>query len=334
MDGTERLGSPPSRGDVRSLDLLARLVARHLGTDLAGLRLGRYPTGKFYDTYFVEGGPVPLVLRVAPSDDRSRMLFYEHRMMRQEPALHALLRGRTGVPEILDHDFTHAGIDRDYLLMERLPGTPISHIQGLTQDAFEDLLRQVGRCLRQVHSITGDRYGYVGEHRPMEPQPNWPSAFHVMWNGLLDDIERCGGYTPDEATRMRGPLDRHMAAFDRPVPASLLHMDIWAENILADESGRLTGLIDWDRACWGDPEVEFAVLDYCGVSEPPFWEGYGAERDTSPEAEVRRAFYLLYEVQKYIVIRRVRSNDPVRADGYRRQSLRLAEGLAGHGERR
>ena len=116
----------------------------------------------------------------------------------------------------------------------------------------------------------------------MEPQPDWPSAFHVMWHNLLDDIERCGGYTPEEAARMRRMLDRHMAVFDRPVPASLLHMDVWAENILADGAGRLTGLIDWDRACWGDPEIEFAVLDYCGISKPAFWEGYGAERETSP----------------------------------------------------
>ena len=104
-------------------------------------------------------------------------------------------------------------------------------------------------------------------------------------------------------------------------------MDVWAQNILADDRGRLTGLIDWDRACWGDPEIEFAVLDYCGISEPAFWEGYGAERDTSPEAEVRRVFYLLYEVQKYIVIRRVRGHDPRRAEAYRRQSLQLAQAL-------
>ena len=40
---------------------------------------------------------------------------------------------------------------------------------------------------------------------------------------------------------------------------------------------------------------------------------------------IRRVFYLLYEFQKYIVIRRVRNQDPERADGYRRQSLQLAE---------
>jgi fructosamine-3-kinase len=161
----------------------------------------------------------------------------------------------------------------------------------------------------------------------MEPQADWPSAFHVMWHKLLEDIEGCGGYAPGEADKMRRLLDRHMRAFARPVPASLLHMDVWSENILADERGRLTGLIDWDRACWGDPEIEFAVLDYCGISAPPFWEGYGAERDRSPEAEVRRVFYLLYEVQKYIVIRRVRGNAPVRADAYRRQAIMLAGSL-------
>jgi fructosamine-3-kinase len=200
-------------------------------------------------------------------------------------------------------------------------------LANLTQRTFDEILRQVGVCLQQAHRLTGDVYGYVGDHRPMAPQSDWASAFTIMWHKLLADIERCGGYSHDEAERMRRLLDRHLKVFDRPVPASLLHMDVWAENILADDEGRLLGLIDWDRALWGDPEIEFAVLDYCGISEPAFREGYGAERERSPEAEVRRILYLLYEVQKYIVIRRVRNNDPARADAYRQQSLRLARSL-------
>ena len=86
-------------------------------------------------------------------------------------------------------------------------------------------------------------------------------------------------------------------------------------------------MLDWDRALWGDPEIEFAVLDYCGISEPAFWEGYGSQRDNSREACIRRTFYLLYEVQKYILIRLVRSKSPTAADGFRRQSLQLAERL-------
>ena len=159
----------------------------------------------------------------------------------------------------------------------------------------------------------------------MEPQPDGTSAFHVIWHKLLDEIEGCRGYTPDETSQMRRLRDRQAHVFDRTVPASLLHMDVWAENLLADERGRLTGLIDWDLACRGDPEIEFAVLDSCGISEPPFWEGYGGVHDRSPGAEGCHSFYLLYELQRYIVIRRFRGNDPLHADGYRRRSLRLAE---------
>jgi aminoglycoside phosphotransferase (APT) family kinase protein len=160
-----------------------------------------------------------------------------------------------------------------------MPGTPL-----FGQTRLSDIFHEVGHCLRQVHALTSDHYGCVGEHRPMEPQPDWASALQIMWNLLLDDVEQCDGYSPAQAVFMRRLADRHIKVFDRPVAASLLHMDVWAENILADENGRMTGLIDWDRALWGDPEIEFAVLDYCGISEPAFWEGYGAVREQSPEA--------------------------------------------------
>lgn len=308
---------------------LAQAVADWVDARPTDLHLHRCPTGKFNTTWFVEGGPRPLVLRVAPPDDPGRYLFYEFCMMRQEPALHALLRQRTSAPvaEVVALDTSRRHIDRDFLLLERLPGLPVSDHPRLTHCRFEELLRAVGDCLRQVHAIQGDAYGYVGDHRPMDPQPDWLSAFTIMWNLLIADVERCGGYMPAEAAYLGRLLDRHHRVFDRPVPACLLHMDVWAQNLLADEQGQLSGLLDWDRALWGDPEIEFAVLDYCGISEPPFWEGYGAPRDRSAEAEVRRQFYLLYELQKYIFIRRVRSGDAGQADRYRRQVRELAQAL-------
>jgi hypothetical protein len=96
----------------------------------------------------------------------------------------------------------------------------------------------------------------------------------------------------------------------------------------------VSGLVDFDRALWGDVEIEFAVLDYCGVSEPAFWEGYGAERDESPAAMIRRQFYLLYEMQKYMPIRIWRRNDPMGAERYKRQSLLLAMQLVPNRARR
>ena len=87
--------------------------------------------------------------------------------------------------------------------------------------------------------------------------------------------------------------------------------------------GRVTGIVDWDRALWGDPEIEFAVLDYCGISEPAFWRGYGKARDESPEAKLRWLFYYLYELQKYIVIRTLRSKRPHEAATYKAHAARM-----------
>lgn len=310
--------------------LLAEAVAGHVHCSPELLRVVRCPTGNFNATYFIDGASRPLVLRIAPPDDPAPLLFYEYQMMRQEPALHALLRARTEVPvpEILVHDDSRRNLDREFLLMERLPGEPVSQQRDLSPDAHESILRQLGAYLRQVHNLTGNSFGYLGEHHPMPAEPDWHTAFRVMWHKLLDDLQRCGGYTAAEVISLKKLLHRHSKAFERPVRASLLHMDVWGQNVLADEFGQVTGLIDWDRALWGDPELEFAILDYCHISEPSFWEGYGRKRDRSHDAEVRRGFYLLYEVQKYIFIERARRQDPARADAYRARCLHVVHQLS------
>jgi len=310
-----------------STELLARLVMAHLPADPDRLVFEPVRTGKHNTSYFVRGAGDDMVLRISPPDDAG-FLFYEQRMMAQEPHLHALLRAETSVPvaEILAYDHSRALVDRDYLLMERLPGRPLTDA-GLSGRQMDGVLEQVGVYLAQMHALVADRYGYLGAHRPMQPQSTWVEAFAVMWNRLLDDVVACGGYTPEEADALRHLLDVYRPHFDRPVAASLLHMDVWSQNILVNDAGHVTGLVDLDRALWGDPEIEFAVLDYCGISKPSFWQGYGRNRDLSFPAQIRARFYLLYEVQKYIVIRIWRRNDPVQALEYKRQSFDLAKPL-------
>jgi aminoglycoside phosphotransferase (APT) family kinase protein len=224
------------------------------------------------------------------------------------------------LPEIHAFDESHDLIASDYLIMQRMPGRPLSEASGIDG---RRVLQTVGECLRQVHAITAEAYGYIGEHRPMTAQNSWQDAFVLMWNKLIDDITATGHYSEDEEYRLRKLLDRHLEYFDRPVAACLLHMDVWSQNIMVDDSGTLTGLIDWDRALWGDPEIEFAVLDYCGISEPAFWEGYGQQRDNSRAAQIRGVFYLLYELQKYVAIRHFRGNRPDTARTYKEHAMQL-----------
>ena len=300
-------------------------VSAHVDVGSGGANVERCRTGKFNATYFVQGPERGVVIRIAPPADAG-FIFYEVNMMAQELGLHELVRARTDVPvpEILAYDTSRAVLGRDFLIMERLPGVPLTEAAGVDADP---VWGQVGAHLAEVHAITADAYGYLGPHRVMEPQGSWAQAFHIMWNKLVDDIVACGGYSEEEAGQMRSLADRCMPWIDREVPACLLHMDVWHQNVLVTEDGAVTGLLDWDRALWGDPEIEFAVLDYCGVSVPAFWEGYGSRRDRSDEAKLRQAMYFLYELQKYIVIRRARGKDPSAAEPYRRNALGMAAAL-------
>lgn len=312
------------------LEHLLQRVAAHLDVAPVALQLVPIATGKHNSSFWVVAEQNRWVLRVAPPDSTG-LLFYERQMMRQEPSLHELIRSRTTVPvaEIIAADFSRTQFDRDYLLMSALPGIPLSDAAALSADQQAQILQQMGGYLQQLHQLTAadclgiESYGYLGAHHPMEPQPTWVEAFRVMWNLLLDDVVASGCYTLSDRQFMSNLLDQHLANFDYAETPRLLHMDVWSQNILIDAMGNVTGLVDFDRALWGDPEIEFAVLDYCGISEPAFWSGYGAERDQSTSAQIRQRFYLLYEIQKYMPIALWRRQDPQRALSFKQKSFAL-----------
>jgi aminoglycoside phosphotransferase (APT) family kinase protein len=307
-----------------SREQLLALMSKQFGVD--GERVSFQPivTGKFNRSYVVRMDGREVVLRIAPIPG-TPMLFYEKDMMRQEPQIHCLVRERTQVPvpAILAYDFSRTLIPSDYLLLEKLPGVAASELP-LTRTVWNRVLEQVGGYLRQVHAISGPAYGYVGPHHPMDPQPSWWEAFRIMWQKLVQQIVEMEAYTREQGEWLVEALERRRSFFDREVPPSLLHMDIWSQNVLLDHSGNVTGIVDWDRALYGDPEIEYAVLDYCGISEPAFWRGYGRERERSEAAQVRLWFYFLYEHQKYIVIRGLRNRRWDLAMRYRDDCLRLA----------
>ncbi len=284
-----------------------------------------FGAGKFSEVFIVESGGRQYVLRVAPPESMLQ-LFYERRMMRQEPAIHEKLLEGTGVPapRIIACDFGRTHINRDYLIMPRLPGAPLSEA-GLSGAAYDRALKEWGGYVREIHSLKADDnlFGYLGAHNCMKPQRTWRDAFLVMCGKLLDDIVRCGVYDPETADSAMNLLRDNAGVFDACKESRLCHGDLWITNLLVDREGRVTGVLDFDRACWGDVEWDMAIAEYCGITRPAFFEGYGRSVETSRgEAAVRRFFYLLYEHQKYIVISMSsRRNNPDRAGLYAQESL-------------
>ena len=149
-------------------------IQQHIPDVPSDATVTRCRTGKFNTTFFVESDGQPaVVIRIAPPPETG-VLFYERNMMAQEPGLHRLLRERTElpVPAIHAYDTDRNIIERDFLLMERLPGASLAEMRVHNED---DVFFQIGKHLAAVHALHAlhaDAYGYLGEHRPMEPQPS------------------------------------------------------------------------------------------------------------------------------------------------------------------
>jgi aminoglycoside phosphotransferase (APT) family kinase protein len=287
----------------------------------------RIRTGKHNESYFVTVDSTEYVLRIAPPAD-TPVLFYERGMMRREPAIHELVTAHTRAPvaRILEHDFTGSVIPNDWMLMERLPGAPISD-SPLGGAAAHAMFYELGRSLREVHEITNSWHGYPRGSDTGPEKPRWLDAFTDMWDRLLDDVVSTEIYTADDKEWLIGLLRNHESSFGHDPLPSLLHMDVWSQNILSGPRGKLLGIVDWDRGLWGDPEIEFSVLEYCGMDTDAFWKGYGGTPERSDDYQVRRVFYLLYEHQKYIFIRAMRGGDIASARRYAQQSLGMAREL-------
>jgi fructosamine-3-kinase len=249
--------------------------------------------GHYNDSYYIDSEKGRFVLRIAPADSVPK-LFYEIDMMKSEVAIHQLVRERTDIPaaKIVYHDFSREVIDRDYLIMDYLEGSC---------GYFDE--KELGGYVRELHAITCEQCGYPEREAPTGE--SWHDIFHTYVELIFKDCLSCGIIDRDEYDYFLSIYEKHSAVVEE-VPASLLHLDLWSQNILTVE-GRITGILDFDRGLYGDPELEFAVLDTYGYSSPEFFTAYGKPRPNDSNAQIRQRLYIVYELIKYAFIRSARN---------------------------
>lgn len=161
------------------------------------------------------------------------------------------------VPRVLCHEVAgHA--PRPYVLMTRLPGVRWAD-RRVELDARQApaLHRAVGCLLRRLHVVTHDRFGDV-----LDDGARWPTlgeAVTARCDRLVDEHLRDGGSTR-LAHRVRRQVDAHRAVFDSCPGPVLCHNDLIDSNLLVAAAGepRLCGVVDLERASWGDPLADLA----------------------------------------------------------------------------
>jgi aminoglycoside phosphotransferase (APT) family kinase protein len=111
-----------------------------------------------------------------------------------------------------------------------------------------------------------------------------------MLRGVLADGRDAGVELPASDTAIELEIERHLDALREVDQPRFVHWDLWDGNVFV-EHGKITGLIDFERALWGDPlmEVYFGRFN----QSEGFSRGYGLAVATQNQQR-RRAMYDFY----------------------------------------
>ncbi|MDN4070100.1 aminoglycoside phosphotransferase family protein [Paenibacillus vini] len=271
-------------------DELAALIARAFGEQVEITEVHELKDGWFnsaYDLTLNDGSRA--VLKVAPHAGAG-MMRYERNVMKTEVEVLRLLRG-TGnipVPEVYYYEVEEGG--NECFLMEYLHGTPYNKIkEQLLPEERGQIEEELGRLSRYINEIQSDRFGYFA----LEEQQgsDWLTVFSDMVSGLLADAKDKDIELPASEEQIKSAIALRKSSLEEVTVPRLVHWDLWDGNVFVD-SGRITGIIDCERALWGDPLMEYYFRTLAG-DHSAFLKGYGKEAFTNLEKE-RLELYDLY----------------------------------------
>lgn len=227
-----------------------------------------------------DAGPRRVVVKVTGADT-SRLLRYEHGILTtEEAAYRAAHAAGLPVPEVLHTDLTREHVAGDALVVTFLDGTLWSATE-LDAAATTGVRRELGALMARLHRVVGDEYGYPAEASGLAAA-SWPDAFARMVRAVLDDARDWGVDLPVE--RVHDAVTRYRDLLADVTVPRLVHADLWPGNLLLggpDAAGgrSVVGVIDAERALWGDPLFELVGADQLGAGavDPDLLAGYAAE---------------------------------------------------------
>ncbi|KAL8794027.1 MAG: hypothetical protein Q9195_003433 [Heterodermia aff. obscurata] len=236
-----------------------------------------------------------MVLKLSPSSS-TEVLRHERRSLAGEACTLSLLaKSKLPVPRVFKYDSRCKQIDSPFLLTTHLPGIPYANVRPYqTHSERSGIERQIRSLSSIVGQHTWPKFGPValeGGH------DTWREAFLAMLESVLMDGEDKLVSLPysqirDEAVRFSGWLDAIKQA--RLVVVGLGQ----PENVLIDRTtNEVTGLIDFGRAMWADPDLMTAptrktpktLLYICYNSIVTIVTNHYRPSDESQELDARKA---------------------------------------------
>ncbi len=199
----------------------------------------RLTGGAMMESWLFSCGEEKFVLRRAPSPEFMEGRAFGHTT--EAAIIRAAYAAGVTAPEVVAQLQPDDGIGSGYV-MRALPGTADPKII-LDCDRPDRLLNQCAAQLARIHAI--DREGLPAGIVRMD--------YREALAGLRDQFREAGADRPVIALALRWLGEN----CPEPVDPVLNHGDFRLGNLLV-EDGRLTGVLDWELAHWGDPHEDLA----------------------------------------------------------------------------
>lgn len=278
---------------------LITLCAHLLGSSAAVDEIEELGGGLFNNTYHLKrANDADLILRVGPHPD-VYVFSNETLLLRREydisPAFASL---KELIPQTIAVDFSHTFLNRDVMLQSFIPGELWDAVKDdLSQEENEQLWFELGVISAKIHAVNGRSFG---QPAPMPSYQTWSESVIAIAEGMWQDL-RTLKLDESGVAAYIDLLQQGRAFLDEIGVPSLLHGDLWPKNVLIDRTGstpRITGLLDAERAMWGDPQAEW-IYYFLEIPES-YWQGNG-RFPTTPAAQFRRhAYQGLYDIQIFL----------------------------------
>lgn len=229
--------TPPTPQDA------ARVALDVLGEPAASVE--RFTTGAGNWVYDVtlHAGTRAVVRFVRDPDDCAAGVYWSNRL---RPC-------GVPLPRLLAHQVARGDGERSWMVLERLPGRDFEHVYTrLTPAQRLAILGKVLDAQRIVQALPiGRGFGFV----------RWPDESpHASWRAVIEEglqtsrrrIAAVGAVDLCHVDRVEKLLPMFDGYFSgiRPIP---FLDDTTTRNVIIDDGGRFSGIVDVDGICYGDP---------------------------------------------------------------------------------
>jgi aminoglycoside phosphotransferase (APT) family kinase protein len=157
------------------------------------------------------------------------------------------------LPKILYADVTLARHPFPFSILERLPGRDLCfEVGNLKQDELRGLVHRLSTVQAIVTDLPlGRGYGFSPRREGPFPHDRWRDVIASSMARSRKRIRDAGIVSENHVDRVEAASDRLLAYFASVPPTPFLH-DITTKNVII-EGARLTGIVDVDDLCFGDP---------------------------------------------------------------------------------